>query len=191
MRLSADVKWTGCLSTMRMRKQLVDFVCDEKSNFKSLAEEVTRSYSDQVEMYVKGGKVTARSCFMLFKCSRKKSRIIGACSTNKLVDLLEDFDFLKEQMKKSNLNFTLSDPKVFLDNNDHLNAVGKRGSSFKSILPELLGTIGFVSGATSYLIFGGFNQITVVAFILGLICWLGSIILGSSNPIKYVFIEQE
>jgi hypothetical protein len=191
VRLSADVKWTGCSPTMRMRKQLVDFVCDEKSNFKSLAKEVTRSYSDQVEMYVKGGKVTARSCFMLIKCSRKKSRIIGACSTNKLVDLIEDFDFLKEQMKKSNLNFILSDPKVFLDNNDNLNAVGKRGSSFKSILPELLGTIGFVSGATSYLIFGGFNQITVVAFILGLICWLGSIILGSSNPIKYVFIDQE
>jgi hypothetical protein len=189
VRLSADVKWAGYSSTMR--KQLVDFVCNERSNFKSVAEEITRPYSNQVEMHVRGGKVTARSFFMLIKCSRKKSRIIGACSTNKLVDLIEDFDFLKEQMKKSNLNFTLSDPKVFLDNNDQLNAVGKRGLSLKSILPELLGTIGFVSGATSYLIFGGFNQITVVAFILGLICWLGSIILGSSNPIKYVFIDQE
>ncbi len=191
MRLSADVEWIGYSSAGRTREQLVDFVCNEKSNFKNIAEEIARPYSNQVEMCVKGGKVTARSYFVLIKCSRKKSQIIGTCSSNKLVDLIEDFGFLKEQMKKSNLTFTLSDPKVFLDNKEYLNTVGKRGSLVKNFLPELLGTIGFVSGATSYIILGGFNQIAVVAFSLGLLCWLGSIIFGSGNSTKYVFIEQD
>ena len=93
-------------------------------------------------------------------------------------------------MKKSNLTFALSDPKVFFDKDEHFNNAGKRGS-MKSILPEVLGTIGFASGAISYVIFGGFNQITVIAFTLGLLCWLGSIILGGSNPKKYVFVEKE
>jgi hypothetical protein len=105
--------------------------------------------------------------------------------------LIDDFDFLKAQMKKSNLTFSLSDPKVFLDNSEYRKALGKSGASLKSILPELFGTIGFISGATSFVIFGGINQITVVAFTLGLLCWLGSIIFGSGNSTKYVFIEKD
>ena len=191
MRLSADMKWIDYSSTWKTREHLVSVVCNEKSNFKDIAEEVARPYSNQVEMCVKGGKVTARSCFVLIKCSRKKSRIIGTCSTNKLVDLIEDFDFLKEQMKKANLTFAFSDPTVFLESNEHVKTVSKRGSSVKSFLPELLGTTGFVSGATSYVIFGGVNPITVISFTLGLLCWLGSIIFGGSNSKKYVFIEQD
>ena len=191
MRLSADMKWIDYSSTWKTREHLVSVVCNEKSNFKNIAEEVARPYSNQVEMCVKGGKVTARSCFVLIKCSRKKSRIIGTCSTNKLVDLIEDFDFLKEQMKKANLTFAFSDPTVFLESNEHVKTVSKRGSSVKSFLPELLGTTGFVSGATSYVIFGGVNPITVISFTLGLLCWLGSIIFGGSNSKKYVFIEQD
>ena len=191
VRLSADMKWIDYSSTWKTREHLVSVVCNEKSNFKNIAEEVARPYSNQVEMCVKGGKVTARSCFVLIKCSRKKSRIIGTCSTNKLVDLIEDFDFLKEQMKKANLTFAFSDPTVFLESNEHVKTVSKRGLSVKSFLPELLGTTGFVSGATSYVIFGGVNPITVISFTLGLLCWLGSIIFGGSNSKKYVFIEQD
>ena len=191
MRLSADIKWVGYSSTARMRGHLVDFVCNEKSNFKRIFEEITGSAFDRAEMCVRGGKVTARSCFVFLRCSRKKSRIVGACSTNRLVDLIEDFDFLKEQMKKLNMAFTLSDLKVFLDKNELINTVDKRGLSVKSFLPELLGTIGFISGATSYLILGEFNQITMFAFISGLIFWVGSTIFGSGNRPKYVLIDQE
>jgi hypothetical protein len=191
MRLSADMNWTGYSSTTRIREHLVDFICNEKSNFKTIFEGATQPYSGRVEMCIEGGKVNARSYFVFLKYSRKRSRIIGACSTNKLVDLIEDFDFLKEQMNKSNLTFTLSDPKIYLDNNELFDTAGKRGLSMKSILPEFLGTIGFVSGATSYLIFGEFTQITAVSFILGLLFWIGSIFFGSGNRPKYVFIEQE
>ena len=142
------MKWIDCSSTGKTRQQIVDLVCNEKSNFKNISKEVAQPYSSKVEMCVKGGKVTARSCFVLIKCSRKKSQIIGTCSTNKLVDLIEDFDFLKEQMKKPNLTFTLSDPKVFFDKDEHFNNAGKRGS-MKSVLSEVLGTIGFASGAIS------------------------------------------
>ena len=191
MQLSADMKWTGYSSTEKMRKQLIDFICGEESNFKRVFEEPTSPYSDRVEICVEGGKVVARSCFVFLKCSRKKSRIIGACSTNKLADLIDDFDILKEQMSKLNLNFDLSEPKIFLDNNEVFNNVRKRRSSMKNVLPEFFGTIGFFSGAISYLVFGEFNQITLTVFILGLISWMGSIILGNWNRQKYVLIEQE
>jgi hypothetical protein len=191
MRLSADMKWTGSSSTAKLKNRLFNFVCVEETNLKKIFQDTSLPYSGRIEMCVNGGKVNSRSYFVFLKSSRKKSRIIGACSTNRLVDLVEDFDFLKEQMKKLNLTFTLNDPKVFLDNNQLFDNEHKRGISIKSVLPEFLGTIGFVSGATSYLIFGEFNQITAVSFVLGLLFWIGSIFFGSGNHRKYVFIEQE
>jgi hypothetical protein len=191
LRLSADIKWTGYSSIEKKREHLFDFVCSEKSTFKRVFEIATLPHSDRVEMCVRGGKMVGRSHFVFLKCSRKKSRIIGECSTNRIFDLVDDFDFLMEQMSKSNMNFALSEPKVFLDNNEVFDAIDKRGLSIKSVLPEFLGTTGFFSGAISYLIFGEFNQITIVAFLLGLISWMGSIIYGNWNRPKYVFIEQE
>jgi hypothetical protein len=191
VQLSADMKWAGYSSTEKMRENLADFICGKKSNFKRVFKAPTSPYSARVELCVKGGKVASRSCFVFLKCSRKKSRIIGACSTNKLVDLIADFDILKEYISKSNLNFSLSEPKVFLENKEVCNNVVKRELSMKRVLPDFLGTIGFFSGALSYLIFGELNQITVVLFILGLVSWMGSAIFGSWNRQKYIFIEQE
>ncbi len=188
MQLSTDIKWTGYSSKEKTWEHIADFVCGEKSKFKRVFIESPLPHSDRVEMCVMGGKVTARSYFVFLKCSRKKSRIIGVCSTNKLVDLIEDFDFLKERISKSNQNFAVTEPKVFLNNSEILPS-DKRGLSIKSVLPEFLGTIGFFSGALSYLFFGEFNQITVGVFISALISWMGSIIFGSRNRKKYVLIE--
>ena len=191
MQLSADMKWADYSSTEIMREHLADFICGKKSNFERVLRAPTSPYSARVELCVRGGKVASRSCFVFLKCSRKKSRIIGACSTNKLVDLIADFDILKEYISKSNLNFILSEPKVFLENKEVCKNVVKRGLSMKRVLPDFLGTVGFFSGALSYLIFGELNQVTVVLFILGLISWMGSAIFGSWNRQKYIFIEQE
>jgi hypothetical protein len=191
VQLSADMKWTGYSSTKKAREHLVDLICGKKSNFKRVFEAQTSPYSAQVELCVKGGKVASRSCFVFLKYSRKKSKIIGACSTNKLIDLINDFDILKEHITKLNLNFRFSEPKIFLENNEVCNNMIGRRLSMKSVLPDFLGTIGFFSGASSYLIFGELNQITVAMFTLGLISWIGSAIFGSWNRQKFVFIEQE
>jgi hypothetical protein len=191
VRLSADMKWIGYSSTARMRMHLGDFVCNKELVFERILKESTKHYQNRVEMCINCGKVAARSYFVFFRCSRKKSRIIGVCSTNKLVELIEDFNFLKKQMKKSNLGYSIGDPKVFLDNSAVFNTSDKQRLSLKGVIPELLGTIGFISGAISYFVFGEFNQITVTAFILGLFFWLGSVIFGSGNSKKYVYIEQE
>jgi hypothetical protein len=191
MRLSADMKWTGCSSTARMKGRLFNFVYIENSNFEKIFEDTALQDSGRVEMCVNGGKITSRSYFVFLRRSRKKSRIVGACSTNRLADLIEDFDFLKKQMKRINLTFTLSDPRIFLDDSELLDNVNERRISMKSVLPEFLGTMGFVSGATSYLVFGQFNQITAVSFILGMVFWIGSIFFGNGNRRKYVLIDQE
>jgi len=191
VQLSADMKWADYSSTKKAREHLADFICGKKSNFKRVFESPTSPYSAQVELCVKGGKVASRSCFVFLKCSRKKSKIIGACSTNKLTDLINDFDILKEHITKLNLNFIFSEPKIFLENNEVCNNMIRRRLSMKSVLPDFLGTIGFFSGASSYLIFGELNQITVALFILGLISWIGSAVFGSWNRQKFVFIEQE
>ena len=103
MRLSADMKWTGCSSTAGIKNRLINFVCIEESNFEKIFEATTPPYSGRIEMCINGGKVASRSYFVFLKSSRKKSRIIGECSTNRLADLIEDFDLLKKQMKRINL----------------------------------------------------------------------------------------
>jgi hypothetical protein len=191
VRLSADIKWIDYSSTAQMRKHLVAFVCNEKPNFKKNLEGTNLSSLSRVEIKIKCGKVANRSSFAFLRCPKNKSRIIGVCSTNKLVDLIEDFDFLREQMNKSNITFTLGEPKIFIDNNELFVNVDKTRLRTKSILADFLGTFGFISGAISYLILGEFSQITLIAFIMGMIFWLASIIFGSGNKTKYVLIEQE
>ena len=90
VQISADMKGADYSSTEKVSAHLADFVCGKKSNFKRVFEGPNSPYSAQVKLCVKGGKVASRSCFVFLKCSRKKFRIIGACSTNKLVDLIND-----------------------------------------------------------------------------------------------------
>ncbi len=191
MRLSADIKWTDCASAARMRKHLIGFVCSEKSNLKRIFEGSTPPVFDRVELSVKCGKVAERSSFVFLRRAGNKSRIVGACSTNNLVDLIDDFDFLEEQMNKSNLTFTLGDPKIYLNNNKLIEEADRGFLPMKSVLADFFGIIGFISGATAYLLFGELNQITVVSFILGLIFFMASFVIGCWNRPKYVLIEKE
>lgn len=191
MQLSADVRWKDHSSTAEMKKHLIGFVCNKKLKIKKILEGVPASCAERVEVNVECGKIAERSYFVFLKCSRNRSRIIGTCSTNKLVDLIDDFDFLKTQMNKSNLMFSLSDPKVFLHEAKFFDSEDKRGLQIKSVLADVFGITSFISGAMSYLVFGEINQITLMAFILGLVFWMGSIIFTSGTRPNYILIQQE
>lgn len=191
MRLSADIKWIDLTSKARMREHLLDFICNKRKNLKRIFEGSNPPDFDRVEISVKCGKVAERSSFVFLRRPRNKSRIIGACSTKNLIDLIDDFDFLKEQMNKSNLNYTLSDPKVYLDDKKLVEEADKRSFQMKSLLADFLGIIGFISGAATIFFFGEFNQITILSLILGLIFLMGSAVIGCLNHPKYVLVEQE
>jgi hypothetical protein len=188
VRLSADIKWSDYSSTSKMRKHLISFACSEKSNFRKIFERRVPS-SNQVEISVKCGKVPNRSFFVFLKCSLNKSRIIGTCSTDKLVDMIDDFNFLEKQMSRSNLTYTLSNPKIFLNNNKIFNNGNKRRLSIKTVAADIFGTMGFVIGTTFYIILGEFNPISLTGFVFGLIFWMGAIIFGSMKRTKYILIE--
>lgn len=190
MRLIADIKWNDCSSISVLRKQLVSFLCGVESTLQSLSRESALPASGQVELSVKCGKVTERSCFVFLRRSRNKSHIMGACSTNRLVDLIDDFDFLKEQIAKSNLTYSITDPKVILDGDKFIKETDRRFFRMKSVLADFLGIVAFASG-TAYLFFGELNQITISLFVLGLFFWIGSIVAGERNRPKYVLIESE
>ena len=113
------------------------------------------------------------------------------CSTNQLVDLIDDFDFLNDLIDKTNLKFSISDPKVTLDDKKLIDKPDKGFLNMKSVLADFFGIVGFISGATSYILFGEVNQITVISFILGTVFWMGSVVIGRWNRPKYLLIEQE
>jgi len=191
VQLIADVKWNDRSPIVRLRKQLVGFICSEKTSLKRIFEDSAPLVSDHVELSIKCGKVNKRSYFVFFRNSRNKSRIMGACSTNRLVDLIDDFDFLKEQMTKSNIAFNVSDPKVTLDGNKLIEGMDNKILKMKTVLADFFGIISFASGATAYLFFGELNQITISMFILGLVFWIGSVVAGERSRPKYVLIEPE
>lgn len=191
MRLSADIKWVDYSSLDRMRKHLIPFACSERSNSARIAKDKSLSSSDRVEISVRCGKVAKRSTFVFLRYSRNKSRIIGTCSTNKLMDLVNDFDLLEERMNQSGVCFTLSDPKVFIGNSELLGNLNKKGSLKLAILADFIGTLGFVSGATAFVFVGEPNLISIIAVFLGLIFLMGSIMLSGGNQRKYILIQQE
>jgi len=174
-----------------MRQDLSDYVCSEKSTLARVFKGLTPPSSDEVEAIVKCGKVAQRSSFVFLRGSRNKSQVIGTCSTNRLVNLIDDFDFLKEQMKKSNLTFAMSDPRVTFDNNNHVEKSDRGFLHTVRVLADLFGIIGFVSGALACLLFGELNQITLISLVLGLTFCLGSVVVGCFDQPKYVLIERE
>jgi len=190
VRLSADIKWIDCSSTT-IRQDLSDYVCTEKLTLTKVFKGSTPPSSDEVEAIVNCGKVAKRSSFVFLRGSRNKSQIIGTCSTNRLVNLIDDFDFLKEQMEKSNLTFTVSDPRVTFDNNNHVEKADRGFLHTIRVLADLFGIIGFVSGALACLLFGELNQITLISLVLGLTFCLGSVVAGCFDQPKYILIEHE
>jgi len=189
VRLYADVKWTDCSSATRMRKHLGSFVCSKKSNLNRIFKGSTPPSPDQVEVSVKCGKVAERSSFVFLRGSRNKSLIVGICSTNYLVDLIHDFDFLEEHMNKSNLAFTLSDPKITLDNNKLFEKADKGFLQIKSVLAQFFGIVGFISGASAYFLFGENTQVSLISLILGGIFLFGSLAIECWNQPKYFLID--
>lgn len=191
MQLLADIKWTDRSSSKRMRKHLSDFVCSKKSNVHRIFKDSTPPSSDQIEVSVRCGKVAKRSSFILLRGSRNKSKIIGACSTNHLLDLIDDFDFLREHMNKSNLMFTLGDPKITLEDDKFFEKVNKGFLQMKVFLADFLGIIAFIVGASGYLIFGENTQFAIISLILGLFFCVGSVLIGFWRQPKYILIEEE
>ena len=191
MRLSAEIKWVGSSSITSMRNHLGDFVCSNQSIMSRVFKGSTPPYPEQVEASVKCGKVAKRSFFVFLRSKRNRSRIIGTCSTNHVSDLIEDFDFLKEQMTRSNLTFAISHPKISLYDNKLFEKVNSGFFHMKSILADLFGVLGLISSASAYLLFDQLKGFTFILFVLGFVFWFGSIAIGCLNRPQYVLIEQK
>ncbi|KON33511.1 MAG: hypothetical protein AC479_04230 [miscellaneous Crenarchaeota group-6 archaeon AD8-1] len=105
--------------------------------------------------------------------------------------MIDDFNFLKEQIKKVEHEFELSDTRISLDDNKLIEDGNKRYFGRKSFIVDLFGIIGFIPAAAIYLLFGEFTIVTLIPFIVGLIFWVGSIVIGCWTHPKYVLIEKE
>jgi len=191
VQLSADIKWIDCTSAKKMSKHLKRFSCNKKSNLNRVFSGSTQPSSEKTEASYQCGEVTKRSSFIFLKESADTSKIVGSCCTNRLVHLIDDFDFLKNQMSESNLNFALSDAKIKLDDNKLIENCDNKIFNVKNTLADLFGMIGFIPAAAIYLLFGEFTLVTIIPFIVGLIFWVGSVVIGCWSQPKYVLIEKE
>ena len=191
IQLSADIKWKNVNSSIKMKSHLSSFSFNKKWNFKRIFKNSAPPSFAKTEISIKCGKKKNRSSFIFLKNSSNSSQIIGCCNTNRLIHLIEDFDFLKEQMNQSNSFFELSDARIKLDNKKLIDASKKGFFSRNSVLFDLFGTIGFIPAASIYLLFGEFTIVTLIPFIVGLIFWIGSVIVGCWNNPKYVLIDNK
>ena len=190
IQLSADIKWKDSKSAQKMENHLSPFNCSKKWNLKRVFKDSTPPSQDQTELSIKCGKKQNRSSFIFLRNSESTSQIVGSCRTNRLIHLIDDFDFLKEQMNKSTLNFELSDARIKLDDNKLIDDSNKGFFSKRSVLIDLF-VIGFIPAASIYLLFGEFTLVTLIPFIMGLIFWVGSVVIGCWTHPKFVLIENE
>ena len=191
MQLSADIKWTDCTSAKEMSKHLRRFACSKKSNLNRVFRGSIQPSIDQTQASIQCGEATDRSSFIFLRGPRDTSKIIGVCRTNRLVHLIDDFDFLKNQMNESNVNFSLSDARIKLDDNKLIEKRDNKIFNVKNTLADVFAMIGFIPTAAIYLLFGEFTFITIIPFIVGLIFWVGSVVIGCWSQPKYVIIEKE
>jgi hypothetical protein len=191
IQLSADIKWKDSKSVEKMGNHLSRFTCNKKANLKKVFKNSTPPSMAQTELSIKCGKTKNRSNFIFLKHTKNANQIVGSCRTNHLIHLIDDFDFLKEQMNKSNLNFELSDARIKLDDKKLIEDKHKGFFGRYSILADLFGMIGFIPAASIYLLFGEFTLVTLIPFIVGLIFWVGSVVIGCWSHPKYVLIEKD
>jgi hypothetical protein len=189
IQLSADIKWKNANSAIRMRTHLTYYSCNKKWNLKRVFKNSIPPAHEKTDISIKCGKRKNRSSFIFLKNSDNSSQIIGCCKTNRLIHLIEDFDFLKEQMNKLKNSFELSDARIKLDDNKLIEASQRGFLSRNSLLFDLFGTIGFIPAASIYLLFGEFTFVTLIPFIVGLIFWVGSVVVGCWTHPKYVLLE--
>jgi hypothetical protein len=173
-----------------MQKHLSSFTCNKKVNLKRIFEE-SIPLLVQAEISLKCGKKKNRSSFVFLRSIKNTYKIVGTCRTNRLSHLIDDFDFLKEQMNKSTIKFELGDAKIKLDSNKLIEDNNRGFFSRRSLLVDLFGMIGFIPAASIYLLFGEFTLVTLIPFIVGLIFWIGSVVIGCWTHPKYVLIENE
>ena len=191
IQLSADIKWKDSKSAQKMGNHLSCFTCSKKWNLKRVFKDSNPPSQDQTELSIKCGKRKNRSSFVFLRNSQNTSQIVGSCRTNRLIHLIDDFDFLKEQMKKSKLNFELDDARIKLDDNKLIDDSDKGFFDKRSVLIDLFGMIGFIPAASIYLLFGEFTLVTLIPFIVGLVFWVGSVVIGCWSHPKYVLIEKD
>ncbi|MCW3997203.1 MAG: hypothetical protein NWF10_01365 [Candidatus Bathyarchaeota archaeon] len=174
-----------------MANHLSRFTCNKKTNLRRVLKNFTPPLIAQTKLSIKCGKTKNRSNFIFLKQTENSYKIVGSCRTNHLIHLIDDFDFLKEQMNTSKLAFELSDARIKLDDKKLIEDKQKGFFSRYSILADLFGMIGFIPAASIYLLFGEFNLVTLIPFIVGLIFWVGSIIVGCWSHPRYVLIEKD
>ena len=191
MQLSADIKCTDCTSAKKMSKHLRRFACNKNSNLNKVFGETTQPSINQTQASIQCGEITNPSSFIFLRDKKDTSKIIGVCTTNRLVHLIDDFDFLKNQMNESNVNFSLSDAIIKLNDNKLVENCDNKIFNAKNTLADLFAMIGFIPTAAIYLLFGEFTLITIIPFIVGLIFWVGSVVIGCWSQPKYVLIEKE
>ena len=179
------------LNISKRAHHLSSFICNKKSNLKRVFKDSTLPSVDRTELSIKCGKKKNRSSFIFLRNSENSCQIVESCRTDRLIHLIDDFGFLKEEMNKSNLYFELSDARIKLDDNKLIEDNNKGFFNRRSVLVDLFGIIGFIPAASIYLLFGEFTLFTMIAFIVGLIFWVGSLVIGCWTHPKIVLIENE
>ena len=174
-----------------MRTHLNYYSCNKKWNLKGIFKNSISPSYEKIDISIKCGKKKNRSSFIFLNNSDNSSQIIGRCKTNRLIHLIEDFDFLKEQMNQLENNFELSDARIKLDDNKLIEASQKGFLTRNSVLFDLFGTIGFIPAASIYLLFGEFTFVTLIPFIVGLFFWVGSVVVGCWTHPKYILLDNE
>lgn len=173
-----------------MEKHLAPHSRNKEVVLKVIFGGVTPESSKNAEINVRCGTSRVKSYFAFLRGSGNTSQIVGYCESNRLDHLLEDFDFLINQMRLSKINFELRD--IYIRTNDEklVKKSFRKYIAGRSVLSDLIAMTGLIPFISAVFLLGwDFSAViwnSICPIIVGFIIWVVVLFIGYRSEPEYV-----
>ena len=184
--INVQIKWCETGSIDRMEKHLDPYSIRKREALMKIFGGATEDQVRNTEISIKCGTAPRQSYFIFVKGAGNTSQITGYCSSNRMDHLLEDFDFLIDQMQESNENFEFSEIHIRINDEKLYKKSVMKYVSKRSVLADLVAMTGLIPLISTGLLHGEVTFTVIYPVVVGFIFWLITLCYGYRSEPEYV-----
>jgi len=185
MKLNAQIQWTYDGTCQKMGEHLQPYKDNKIKILQALFGASEKEFEETTEICVRVGLVPKRSYFAFLKGAGNTTLIHGLCPSQRLDHLLEDFDFLIQQMENSKVYFNVREVHVRLNDEKLVKKDLRTYFLKRGVLTELFSMTGGIALVSKFFL-NKPDQESFLLSVIGFIFWGIAFIIGYWSESEYV-----